>query len=105
MKRLHLHVVVEDLPGAIKFYSGLFDTRPCCGGPTYANWRIDEPPLNLAACLADRPTGIAHFGVEVENAVELSAIDRVLHGSPTRAGSVPWEVSVRKRPVPKELGL
>jgi len=103
MKRLHLHVVVESLPDAIGFYSGLLDARPCCGGPTYVNWRIDEPPLNLAASVTDRPTGLAHFGVEVEDATELPAIDRVLHGPLPASGGVPWEVSVRKQPVRKEF--
>jgi len=101
VKRLHLHVVVQSLPDAIRFYSVVFATKPCCGGRSYANWRIDQPALNLAASIADRPTGLAHFGLEVESPAELSAIDRVLR---SRApGTVPWEVSVRKQPVRKEL--
>ena len=95
MTRLHLHIVVKDLPEAIGFYSSLFDARPCCGGRKYANWRIDEPPLNLAASVTDRPIGLAHFGLEVERGAELAAIDRVLHGPLREAGTVPWEVSVR----------
>jgi hypothetical protein len=101
VKRLHLHVIVESLPDAVRFYSGLFATKPCCGGPGYANWRIDQPALNLAASVTNRPTGLAHFGLEVETPAELSAIDRVLHGSAT--GTVPWEVSVTSQPVPKEF--
>ena len=99
MKRLHLHVVVESLPRAITFYSGLFDAAPCCGGESYANWRLEQPPLNLAASLADRPLGVAHFGLEVDDAVELAAIDRVLHRRAPGAGTVPWEISVRKKSV------
>ena len=101
MTRLHMHIVVESLPEAIRFYSGLFDTRPCCGGKKYANWRIDEPPLNLAASVADRPIGLAHFGLEVDSGEELPAIDRVLHGSMREASTVPWEVSVRNQHVEK----
>ena len=95
MTRLHMHVVVESLPEAIRFYSNLFEAGPCCGGKKYANWRIDEPPLNLAASVADRPMGLAHFGLEVESGEELPAIDRVLHSSLREAGEVSWEVSVR----------
>jgi hypothetical protein len=102
VKRLHLHVLVDSLPAAVRFYSDLFDTAPCCGGKSYANWRIDEPPVNLAASVTDRPTGIAHFGLEAESPGELTATDRVLHGSLRRSGAVPWEISVRKRPVRKE---
>jgi hypothetical protein len=104
MKRLHLHVVVESLPEAIRFYSGLFAQPPCCGGASYANWRVDEPPLNLAASVADRPTGLAHFGLEVEAPAELPAIDRVLRDPAYPSGSVPWEVSVRKQRISKEFG-
>jgi hypothetical protein len=101
VKRLHLHVVVQSLPDAIRFYSAVFATKPCCGGPSYANRRIDQPALNLAAAVANRPAGLAHLGLEVESPADLSAIDRVLH---SRApGTVPWEVSVRKQPVRKEF--
>jgi hypothetical protein len=102
VKRLHLHVVVESLPDAIKFYSGLFDTPPCCGGESYANWRVDQPPVNLAASVTNRSTGLAHFGLEVESPAELGAIDRVLHSTLYTSGTVPWEVSVKKRPIRKE---
>jgi hypothetical protein len=99
MKRLHVHVVVESLPEAIRFYSSLFSARPCCGGKKYANWRIVEPPLNLAASVTDRPIGLAHFGLEVERGEELPTIDRVLRSSLREAGVVPWEVSVRNQHV------
>ena len=97
MKRLHLHVVVDSLARAVGFYSGLFGARPCCAGATYANWRIDEPPVNFAASQTDRPRGIAHFGLEVETPAELTAIDRALGDRHRVAGDVPWEVSVRQQ--------
>ena len=102
MKRLHMHVVVKRLPDAIRFYSDLFHTPPCCGGKSYANWRVDQPPLNLAASVTNRPTGLAHFGLEVKSPAELAALDHVLHGPMRASGTVPWEVSVRKQPVRKE---
>ena len=101
MTRLHMHVAVESLPEAIGFYSNLFDARPCCRGKKYANWRINEPPLNLAASVTDRTKGLAHFGLEVESGEQLPAIDRVLRGSLREAGAVPWEVSVRNQHVEK----
>jgi hypothetical protein len=102
VKRLHLHVVVDSLPDAIRFYSGLLDAAPCCGGTAYANWRVDQPALNLATSVSDRPTGLAHFGLEVESPADLNAIDRVLHGPWRASATAPWEVSVRKQPVRKE---
>lgn len=99
MKRLHLHVAVDDLEKAVGFYSVLFETRPCCAGPTYANWRVDDPPVNFAASIGRRPQGPAHFGLEVDTPPDLQAIDRVLRGRFRSSGAMPWEVSVRKQAV------
>jgi hypothetical protein len=63
MKRLHLHVGVKNLPDAIKFYSNLFETEPCCGGDSYANWRVNDPPLNLGASVTRPRFGLAHMGL------------------------------------------
>src|ERR1700722_4884556 len=101
MTRLHMHVVVESLPEAIRFYSGLFEARPCCGGKKKAKLGIEEPPPNPSPPVTDRPKGLAHFGLEVEGGEELPAIDRVLHSSLREAGAVPWEVSVRNQRVEK----
>jgi hypothetical protein len=102
MKRLHLHVVVESLPGAITFYSELFATRPCCADYTYANWRVDEPPVNFAASIGSRRRGPAHMGIEVDTPAELRIIDRAFYGAPRKPGGLPWEVSVRTQRVRKE---
>jgi hypothetical protein len=102
MKRLHLHVGVDDLARAVGFYSGLFETRPCCAGSTYANWRVDDPPVNFAASVGRRPRGPVHLGLEVENPVELRAVDRVLHSPIGSSKTIPWEVAVRKPTVRKE---
>jgi hypothetical protein len=102
MKRLHLHVAVGNLPEAITFYSELFAARPCCAGHTYANWRLDEPPLNFGASMANRAVGPAHLGIEVDTPAELRIVDRVLRDTPRKPGGVPWEVSVRTQRARKE---
>ena len=102
MKRLHMHVRVDDLEKAVRFYSDLFAARPCCGGTTYANWRVDDPPLNLAASTRHWPPGVAHFGLEVDSPADLQPIDRALPGPFRSPAAVPWEVSVRRQPVRKE---
>ena len=96
MKRLHVHVVVRSLTNAIGFYSGLFNARPCCAGPTYANWRVDEPPINFAASIIPGRRGAMHFGLEVDSSKHLHKIDRVLRGPLRSVAALPWEVSVRK---------
>jgi catechol 2,3-dioxygenase-like lactoylglutathione lyase family enzyme len=104
MKRLHLHIRVDDLEQAVGFYSDLFETRPCCGGASGVNWRIEEPALNLAVSIAhgERRPGLAHVGLEVDGPADLRPIDRVLQGPLRSAAAVPWEVSVRKPPVRKD---
>jgi hypothetical protein len=101
MKRLHVHVAVGDLAKAVGFYSDLFAADPCCAGARYANWRLDEPPLNFAASIGREP-GLAHLGLEVDAPADLWPVDRVLHGRLRAFAAVPWEVSVRNLPVQKE---
>lgn len=96
MKRLHLHVAVDNLAKAVGFYSGLFKARPCCAGTTYANWRVDEPPVNFAASIVPGRRGPIHFGLEVDSSAELRNVDRLLRRAPPAAAVLPWEVSVRK---------
>jgi hypothetical protein len=102
VKRLHLHVGVDDIARAVGFYSALFGTRPCCGGATYANWRVDDPPVNFAARVGRRPRGLAHLGLETDTPADLAPIDRALHRHARVSAAVPWEVSVRKHVVQKE---
>lgn len=102
MTRLHLHVSVKNLEEAIGFCSGLFEARPRCAGSSYANWRVDDPPVNFAASVSHRPEGPMHFDLEVDNPADLPPIDHVSHGPFRPSAAVPWEVSVRNHPVQKE---
>jgi catechol 2,3-dioxygenase-like lactoylglutathione lyase family enzyme len=103
MKRLHVHVSVSDLAKAIGFYSGLFKVRPCCAGPNYANWRVGEPAINFSASIGHGPRGAMHFGLEVDTPADLPKIDRALHGPLRSSSALPWEVSVRKPAIRKDL--
>jgi hypothetical protein len=103
MKRLHLHVSVSDLAKAIGFYSGLFNSRPCCAGNNFANWRVKEPAINFGASSGHGPQGALHFGLEVDTSEELQTIDRVLQGPLGSPSALPWEVSVKKPVIRKEF--
>jgi hypothetical protein len=48
MKRLHVHVAVNDIPQSIGFYSALFAARPAVVKPDYAKWMLDDPRVNFA---------------------------------------------------------
>lgn len=103
MKRLHLHVSVSDLAKAIGFYSELFNSRPCCAGLNYANWRVDEPAVNFAASIDHGPRGAMHFGLEVDTSADLQKTDRVLQSASRSLTALPWELSVRKATIRKEF--
>ena len=48
MKRLHVHVAVDDLTASINFYSALFAAEPSVIKPDYAKWMLDDPRVNFA---------------------------------------------------------
>jgi hypothetical protein len=48
MKRMHVHVAVENLGQSIDFYSALFDAEPAVVKPDYAKWMLDDPRVNFA---------------------------------------------------------
>ena len=73
MKRLHLHIAVEDLTRSIGFYSTLFGAQPTVVKDDYAKWMLENPRVNLAISQRDRVApGIDHVGVQAETAAELA---------------------------------
>jgi catechol 2,3-dioxygenase-like lactoylglutathione lyase family enzyme len=74
MKRLHVHVAVEDLNESIRFYSALFATRPSVTKPDYAKWMLDDPCMNFAISVRGRTPGLDHLGIQVENKSELDDV-------------------------------
>jgi catechol 2,3-dioxygenase-like lactoylglutathione lyase family enzyme len=71
VKRLHVHIAVDDLDRSIGFYSTLFGARPSVVKPDYAKWMLDDPRVNLAISSRDRAAGIDHLGIQVESGGEL----------------------------------
>ncbi len=75
MKRLHVHVSVEDLDQSVKFYSVLFGAEPTVTKIDYAKWMLDDPRVNFAISTgAHASTGIEHLGIEVESPDELAEV-------------------------------
>ena len=79
MKRMHVHVAVDDLPRAIGFYSALFATAPSVTKPDYAKWMLDDPRVNFAISTRSRRAGLDHLGIQVEDKAELNEIYARLH--------------------------
>jgi predicted enzyme related to lactoylglutathione lyase len=71
MKRIHVHVSVEYLPNAIRFYSALFATAPAVVKPDYAKWMLDDPRVNFAISTRGKQPGLDHLGIQVEGQDEL----------------------------------
>src|ERR1700749_1870660 len=79
MKRIHVHVGVEDLSNAIRFYSALFATQPTVVTPDYAKWMLDDPRVNFAISTRGKQPGAAHLGIQVESQDELQEVYVRLH--------------------------
>jgi catechol 2,3-dioxygenase-like lactoylglutathione lyase family enzyme len=72
MKRLHVHIAVDDLDRSIGFYSTLFGAQPGVRKSDYAKWMLDDPKVNLAISQRGAGTrGIDHLGIQVDTNAEL----------------------------------
>ncbi|HYG31879.1 MAG TPA: ArsI/CadI family heavy metal resistance metalloenzyme, partial [Methylophilaceae bacterium] len=74
MKRMHLHVSVDDLEKSIAFYNSLFGSAPTVIKPDYAKWMLDDPLVNFAISQRGMKTGLDHIGIQVENDEKLADI-------------------------------
>jgi uncharacterized glyoxalase superfamily protein PhnB len=74
MKRMHVHVAVENLAQAIGFYSALFATRPAVIRSDYAKWMLDDPRVNFAVSTRGRSPGLDHLGIQAEDKDELNEV-------------------------------
>jgi catechol-2,3-dioxygenase len=80
MKRLHVHVAVEDLTQSVSFYSTLFAAQPSVLKEDYAKWMLDDPRVNFAISRRGRAVGLSHLGIQVETEGELAEVyDRLKH--------------------------
>lgn len=74
MKRLHLHVSVDDLAQSIGFYSTLFGVAPSVVQTDYAKWMLDDPRVNFAISDRASTTGVDHLGIQADTPEELRSI-------------------------------
>lgn len=74
MKRLHVHVGVNDLDRSIRFYSGLFAAEPTVRKSDYAKWMLDDPRVNFAISARADGGGVRHLGIQVESPDELAEV-------------------------------
>jgi catechol 2,3-dioxygenase-like lactoylglutathione lyase family enzyme len=75
MKRLHVHVSVDDLAQSTRFYSTLFAAEPTVVKDDYVKWMLEDPRVNFAiSTRPGRPAGISHLGIQAEDESELAEV-------------------------------
>ncbi|SCK17184.1 ArsI/CadI family heavy metal resistance metalloenzyme [Vogesella sp. LIG4] len=74
MKRMHIHVAVDDLAASIRFYNALFGAEPTVHKPDYAKWMLDDPRVNFAISQRGARPGLDHLGIQTESAEELAEL-------------------------------
>ena len=84
MKRLHVHVAVNDLAQSLRFYSALFAAEPTVKKDDYAKWQLEDPRVNFAISTRGKKAGLDHLGIQAEDDAELEEI-----GSRLRQAELP----------------
>ncbi len=74
MKRLHVHIAVDDLPRSVAFYSTLFAAPPSVLKDDYAKWMLEDPRVNLAISARGAAPGVEHLGIQAETGEELAEV-------------------------------
>lgn len=74
MKRLHIHVAVDNLEKSVQFYSSLFGVQPTKLKADYAKWMVEDPRVNFAISARGAKPGIDHLGIQVEAPEELDGL-------------------------------
>lgn len=74
MKRLHVHIAVDNLQRSVDFYSTLFAAGPTVLKDDYAKWMLDDPRVNLAISARGAMPGVEHLGIQTETGEELAEV-------------------------------
>ena len=74
MKRLHVHVSVDDLDRSIGFYAALFGAQPSVVKDDYAKWMLDDPRINFAISTRGDKPGVDHLGFQTDTDEELAEL-------------------------------
>src|ERR1051326_2293861 len=79
MKRMHVHVSVEDISKAVSFYSAMFSAQPSVIKDDYAKWMLDDPRVNFAISTRGGEPGLDHLGIQGEDQAELQEVYARFH--------------------------
>lgn len=76
MKRLHIHVSVDNLAESIRFYTAMFAAEPTVTESDYAKWMLDDPRVNFAISQRGAKAGLDHLGIQAESTNELEELNQ-----------------------------
>ena len=74
MKRMHIHVGVDNVEQSIRFYNALFGAEPVKVKADYAKWMLEDPRINFAISTRADNKGVDHLGLQVDAAEELEEL-------------------------------
>ncbi|WP_206957282.1 ArsI/CadI family heavy metal resistance metalloenzyme [Trinickia acidisoli] len=76
MKRMHIHVAVDNLPDSIRFYKAMFgNAEPTVLKSDYCKWELADPAVNFAISQRGAKPGVDHIGIQVETDAELEEMN------------------------------
>jgi len=75
VKRLHIHISVEDLEKSHNFYTAMFGQEPTKVKEDYIQWLVDEPAVNFAISTGAQQKGLNHLGIQYESDAALEAAE------------------------------
>jgi catechol 2,3-dioxygenase-like lactoylglutathione lyase family enzyme len=74
MKRMHIHVAVDDIPRSVRFYSVMFAAQPSVIKDDYAKWMLEDPRVNFAISTHGAKRGLDHLSIQVDSESELHEV-------------------------------
>jgi len=76
MKRMHIHVAVENLNDSIRFYRAMFgNVEPTVLKSDYCKWELTDPAINFAISHRGAKPDVDHIGIQVETDAELAEMN------------------------------
>ncbi len=76
MKRMHIHVSVDNLDDSIRFYRAMFgNAEPTVRKSDYCKWELTDPAVNFAISHRGAKSGVDHIGIQVETEAELAEMN------------------------------
>ena len=76
MKRIHVHVSVDNLADSITFYRAMFgNAEPTVLKTDYCKWELTDPAVHFAISQRGARAGVDHIGIQVETDAELTEMN------------------------------